>query len=215
MKIIMLTGQPPQARFVKNLNATGTTNTCRKQWNHELTHPTRALDTWTEKSYAQKQKLTPPQPQKENAPKTSLTAAAATLRSLFLFVHEAAKTKNVKNSWTFMCFYDFQWNHFVGLFHPSGEASRRGQDWLKRVPGTSGPKMDPFLKENDSFMYSSDSPSGKRFEGGQRGPPRRGSARGNPRVSGDQVSTKKYRAPFRISDLEKKESIYKKKALQK
>ena len=153
-------------------------------------------------------KLTPPQPQKENAPKTSLTAAAATLRSLFLFFHEAAKTKNVKNRLTFMCFYDFQWNHFVGLFHPSGEASRRGQDWLKRVPGTSGPKIDTFLKEFDSFMYSSDSPSGKRFEGGQRGPPRRGSARGNPRVSGDQVSTNIYRARFRISDLETKQLIY-------
>ena len=109
-----------------------------------------------------------------------------------------------------MCFCDFMRNHFVGLFHPSGEASRRGQNWLKRVPGTSGPKMDRFGKENDSFMYSSDSPSGKQFLGGQRGPPRRGSARGNPRVSGDQVSTKNNRARFRISDLEKKKLIYKK-----
>ena len=114
-----------------------------------------------------------------------------------------------------MCFCDFMRNHFVGLFHPSGEASRRGQNWPKRVPGTSGPKMDRFVKENVSLLSSSDSPSGKMFLGGQRGPPRRGSARGNPRVSGDQVSTKIHRARFRISDLEKINRATKKYALQK
>ena len=114
-----------------------------------------------------------------------------------------------------MCFRDFTRNNFAGLFHPSGEASRRGQNWPKRVRGTSGPKMDRFGKEKVSLLTWSDSPSGKRFLGGQRGPPRRGSARGNPRVSGDQVSTKIHRARFRISDLEKQKNIYlKKSALQ-
>ena len=108
-----------------------------------------------------------------------------------------------------MCFCDFMRNHFVALFHPSGEATRRGQNRPKRVRGTSGPKMDRFVKETVSLLTSSDSPSGKRFLGGQRGPPRRGSARGNPRVSGDQVSTKIHRARFRISDLEKKRATKK------
>ena len=46
--------------------------------------------------------------------------------------------------------------------------------------------------------------------GGQQGPPRRGSAGGDTRVSEDQVSTKNHRARFRISDLEKKKELQKK-----